>query len=268
MRIVYDNVRLETNNLLKAICRDSESWRDWRYLCLELSSFSLGECIHHEKSIIKKLIDTYLQDKRGTAFFDDVRVHILCKNIPCELMKSLSIQVMESGKSIQLKCLVYDIADNPKQIVELLENDADEPKSTLINRCSYIIGNETELISKVLLVDDDPVTGWIVTSALQNYCEVVVADNIDKAMSMYDLFDPDLVLLDINLCGYDGCRVLQDIRRNDQTAYIVMFSGSDTVENIVKTINQGARGFIAKPFKPDLIMYHIYRALSESRQGV
>jgi DNA-binding response OmpR family regulator len=42
-----------------------------------------------------------------------------------------------------------------------------------------------------------------------------------------------------------------------------MFSANDTVENIIKAINAGARGFVAKPFNRLKLDYYIRLNRSE-----
>jgi len=45
--------------------------------------------------------------------------------------------------------------------------------------------------------------------------------------------------------------------RIDPVAYIVMFSSQDSPENIVETVQKGAKGFISKPFTKEEILKHV-----------
>ncbi|PZQ44775.1 MAG: hypothetical protein DI551_09440 [Micavibrio aeruginosavorus] len=122
-------------------------------------------------------------------------------------------------------------------------------------------------IPKVMLVEDDPVTRWMVRSALKDACILSIVSSSDnfmikyKAVNQYLSFLPDMVLLDIDLTPADGKDLLLDIMLIDPDAYVVMFSAHNTEENIRKTIEHGAKGFITKPFEKNIIQQYIDDAL-------
>ena len=60
---------------------------------------------------------------------------------------------------------------------------------------------------------------------------------------------PQLILLDINMPRCDGFEVLQVLKGNEATRAIpiVMFSASRNEEDVVKSYQCGANGFIQKP---------------------
>lgn len=102
--------------------------------------------------------------------------------------------------------------------------------------------------SRVLLVEDDPVTRWLVRNALKDECELMTASTAGKAIQMYKEHTPDLVLLDIGLPDCDGTTVLDDIIAHDPAAKVVMFTHSDDFDTLTGTMARGASGFITKPF--------------------
>ena len=110
---------------------------------------------------------------------------------------------------------------------------------------------------KVLLVEDDPITRWLVRVALKGECILTTAPEADKAMQSYRAYKPDMVLLDIGLPGRDGKELLDALMQIDPRAYIIMFSSQDSPENIVETVQKGAKGFISKPFSKTEILKHI-----------
>lgn len=119
-------------------------------------------------------------------------------------------------------------------------------------------------IPRVLLIEDDPATRWLVRSALKKDCilsTVTAEDNYllqFKAVNRYVAFSPDLVILDIDLSPADGKDVLKDIMLVDPDAYVVMFSSHNSEENIRDTIEKGAKGFIAKPFRKEELLDYLY----------
>ncbi|HOO82434.1 MAG TPA: response regulator [Alphaproteobacteria bacterium] len=74
---------------------------------------------------------------------------------------------------------------------------------------------------RVLLVEDDPVTRWMVRSALKKECEFVTAQSANNAFGLYASYQPDVVFLDIDLPDGNGHDVLKWIMRNDPGACVV-----------------------------------------------
>ncbi len=64
-------------------------------------------------------------------------------------------------------------------------------------------GAETEL------VEDDPVTRWMVRNSLRAECDFATAQNGNKALSLCTSYQPNPVFLDINLPDRDGHSVLE-----------------------------------------------------------
>jgi two-component system chemotaxis response regulator CheY len=110
--------------------------------------------------------------------------------------------------------------------------------------------------TKVLLVEDDPVTRWLVRQALKNECHLATASTAYRALTLYMSWQPDLVFLDINLPDHNGLELLEWIIHRDPHASVVMFSSLNTADLIAKALKNGAQGFITKPFlKENLLDY-------------
>jgi CheY-like chemotaxis protein len=59
---------------------------------------------------------------------------------------------------------------------------------------------------------------------------------------------PDLILLDINLPKYDGFEILSMIRKHERMRHVpvIMFSSSDRDEDILRSYEGGANGYMRK----------------------
>jgi len=70
--------------------------------------------------------------------------------------------------------------------------------------------------------------------------------------------DPDLILLDLNLPGIDGCQVLTRIKSDPflRMIPVVILTTSNREEDIVQTYQAGANTYISKPAE-----YPSYREL-------
>ena len=69
---------------------------------------------------------------------------------------------------------------------------------------------------------------------------------------------PDLVLLDLNLPGLDGCQILSQIKANPvlKVLPVVIFTTSRRDEDVLQTYSAGANSYVQKPAE-----YRDFRAL-------
>ena len=111
-------------------------------------------------------------------------------------------------------------------------------------------------IPKVLLVEDDPVTRWMVRLALKEECMLYTASNAKDAIESFNAHNPDMVLLDIGLPGLNGKNLLKRFLCVDPDAFVIMFTSQNGREIVLESIRSGASGFISKPFeKSDILEY-------------
>jgi two-component system nitrogen regulation response regulator NtrX len=78
---------------------------------------------------------------------------------------------------------------------------------------------------------------------------------------------PALVILDVWLgdSEKDGLQTLEEIRRDYPDQQVVMISGHATFDMAVSATKTGAYDFITKPFKSDVLIHTVERALRELR---
>jgi DNA-binding response OmpR family regulator len=104
---------------------------------------------------------------------------------------------------------------------------------------------------KILIVDDEPsITVPLKFLMEQNRFEVMVVHSGEDALAAMDVFEPDLVLLDVMLPSVDGFQVCQQLRDNPQRKHLkVVFLSALTRDlDIAKGNTLGADGYITKPF--------------------
>lgn len=124
---------------------------------------------------------------------------------------------------------------------------------------------------KILIVEDDSVIAQNIADYLEKWSfEVKIIENFEKVVSDFIKFQPDLVLMDINLPFYDGYYYCEEIRKIAKTPIIFISSAGDDM-NIVMAVTVGADDFIAKPFKLvvlkakiDAILRRVYNFNSEN----
>jgi len=113
------------------------------------------------------------------------------------------------------------------------------------------------MISKVLVVDDDP---SIVVSLKflmdQEGYEVFIAYDGETALELAENETPDLVLLDIMLPVIDGFKVCEEIRANPslQSTKIVFLTAKGNEEDIARGLILGGDAYLTKPYSNKTIV--------------
>jgi len=100
----------------------------------------------------------------------------------------------------------------------------------------------------ILLVEDEIFSGKLVEGSLAASYAVTTVHNGESAILAYPRLAPDILFLDIDLPDISGHDVLQRLHEIDPAAYVVMLSGNADRHHIMKAMQCGASGFIAKPF--------------------
>lgn len=111
------------------------------------------------------------------------------------------------------------------------------------------------MVLKVLIVDDDPMILHFVDLILsQQGYKVSSASSSETAMQILGREAFSLVLLDIRMPGMTGLDILRVLRTRAQRPKILMMTAQRDPGTIMQAIEQGAAGYLIKPFKPqDLI---------------
>jgi len=78
---------------------------------------------------------------------------------------------------------------------------------------------------------------------------------------------PDVVLLDIDMPGYDGFRVLSDLRSLADPPPILMLSGYAEPFFVVRAMKEGAADFLSKPFTPEMVLRRIDDLMNEKSRN-
>jgi two-component system, chemotaxis family, chemotaxis protein CheY len=113
---------------------------------------------------------------------------------------------------------------------------------------------------RCLVVDDSVFARKSLLRMLESFGAQVVAEAVDGTMSIaeYTRTKPDIVLMDITMPQMEGIEAVERIMAQDPDAQIVMVSSVGYQENIMAALQKGARHFVQKPVKPE-ILYEILR---------
>ncbi|GAA0866671.1 response regulator [Paraclostridium tenue] len=111
-------------------------------------------------------------------------------------------------------------------------------------------------MKRVLIVDDAAFMRMSIRKMLEeNGFEVVgEAENGVMAIEKYQELQPEVVTMDITMPEMDGLEALREIKKLDPAASIVMVSALGQEARMKEAIIYGAKGFIVKPFKEEIII--------------
>jgi DNA-binding response OmpR family regulator len=116
---------------------------------------------------------------------------------------------------------------------------------------------------KIFLLEDDFALNKIIKLSLQNRGFFV--DSFTDGYKAVDVIlnsKHDLYILDLNVLGFDGHKVLEFIRKDDLNVPIIMISAEIDIENIKKSYTLGCNDYIKKPFDFEELFLRIQYHLS------
>lgn len=113
---------------------------------------------------------------------------------------------------------------------------------------------------RYLVVDDSVFARKNVAKMVESFGGEVAGEAGDgcTAITEYDRISPDMVLMDITMPQMEGIEASERIVRAHPDARIVMVSSVGYQENIVAALQKGARHFVQKPVKPE-ILYEVIK---------
>ena len=126
----------------------------------------------------------------------------------------------------------------------------------------------------ILVCDDSQVMRRINSNILREYgipeqC-IYQADSGAEAISVTNLHDIDLFLIDWNMPEVDGLELVAAVRKMDRhkTTPIIMVTAESGRYNVVEAIKAGVTSYVIKPVKPAVLWEKIQPHLPEQHQGV
>lgn len=118
--------------------------------------------------------------------------------------------------------------------------------------------------ARILVVDDEPMMIELITTRLElaGYRTFVARDGF-QALSMITDVRPTAMLLDINMPRLDGFGVLRHLKQLGQLAILptMVLTARNQADDVHAAIKLGARDYLAKPFKNELLLARVGRLI-------
>ena len=182
--------------------------------------------------------------------------------------------IMKENKSYENSVTeeILSNLDEAKDLIEQAETDklfGDNYAKMLFEDFNNIRNSdEIKLKAKILIVDDDKgIRGLLKTMVDKLGHTTMLAENGISALEQMEADPPDLVLLDINMPEMDGDVILNCMKANEKLCLIpvIMATGVDTEESMVKNIENGADAYLTKPFNFKLLTARIKSCLEKKQ---
>src|SRR5437016_2216855 len=110
--------------------------------------------------------------------------------------------------------------------------------------------------AKVLIIDDSMMVRQQVGRALTaaGFSVVEAIDGVDALQKLESSPEMRLVVCDVNMPRMNGIEFLERLNADHSSVPVVMLTTEGQPELIQRAKALGAKGWIVKPFKPDLLV--------------
>ena len=121
-------------------------------------------------------------------------------------------------------------------------------------------------MEKILIADDEQLMRQLVADFLrpEGY-EVLEAADGKEALELYKKEQPDLVLLDVMMPGYDGWTVCREIRRESAVPIMMITAKGEEIDQLF-AYDLGVDEYITKPFSPKILVAKIKALLRRAQK--
>lgn len=118
---------------------------------------------------------------------------------------------------------------------------------------------------KILLVDDHPLflEGLVNLLEARGFHVVATAANGEEALKKTEDFQPDVILMDIQMKPLSGVETTRLIKARYPQVHIIMLTASETEIDLLAAVKSGASGYLLK----SLDAQELYDMLSRYEQG-
>ncbi|NSW46138.1 MAG: PAS domain S-box protein [Bacteroidales bacterium] len=205
---------------------------------LEINVKDTGIGIPKEKQNI--IFERFVQaDMRSNKPYEGVGLGLSIVKSYVEMLKG-NIKVnseVEKGSTFTVKIPVQLTA------YQSIENNEQEQLTKPLFQCTHL-----------LIVEDDPSSGDLLTIFLQAYCKQIFrAQNANEALQILQQHPIQIVFSDIKLPDMNGFDLLKEIKKHNPNIIVIGQSGFAMEDDIKAALAEGFDFYITKPFSQNTI---------------
>ncbi|MBX5437187.1 MAG: response regulator [Alicyclobacillaceae bacterium] len=122
-------------------------------------------------------------------------------------------------------------------------------------------------VAKIMIVDDAAFMRMMLKNILAEDGHEIVGEamNGKQAVELYGQLQPDIVIMDITMPEMDGIQATGSIKSLYPDAKIIMCSAMGQQQMVIDAIQNGARGFIVKPFQKERVLEEVRKIAGGAR---
>ena len=115
---------------------------------------------------------------------------------------------------------------------------------------------------RVLLVDDDHGLLRLLSLRLSTAgYEVSAVESGEQALAQLPLFQPHLIITDLQMGGMDGLTLFDQVHRLNPSLPVMILTAHGTIPDAVEATSRGVYSYLTKPFNSKTLLEHVARAL-------
>ena len=120
-------------------------------------------------------------------------------------------------------------------------------------------------MARILVADDASFMRQMIREIIESEGHEVIAEASDgvEVVEAYTEHQPDLVMMDIVMPRRSGIDAVRGLVQMDPNACVVMCSALGQESLVTEALQAGAKDFIVKPFKPELVASTIRKVLEK-----
>jgi two-component system chemotaxis response regulator CheY len=122
-------------------------------------------------------------------------------------------------------------------------------------------------VKKILVIDDSETIRQQVKQALAatGYEIIEAVNGVDGLEKLRALADLDMALCDVNMPRMNGLDMIAEVQRSGPKIPILMLTTEGQPSLIRRARESGAKGWIVKPFKPELLVAAVTKLIDQPR---
>ena len=122
----------------------------------------------------------------------------------------------------------------------------------------------SKVAGRVLLVEDTPTQAEVAKAHLRDLGhEIRTVETATEALRTARAWDPDAILLDLELPDFSGLEVLKTLRGEGSETAIIVITANASMNTAVEVMRAGATDFLPKPYPKAKLVFTLQNAMEK-----
>jgi DNA-binding response OmpR family regulator len=158
-----------------------------------------------------------------------------------------------------------DVAAKVKDMQQLMQSIMKKAKGQMEESGAYPPLKIDAPRSKILIVEDEPLTRTVLQTALEKNYELVFAVDGQKGFETAINELPDLIISDFMMPVMDGLQLLEKVRSSSEVCDtpFLFLTAKSRVEDKIEGLEHGANEYLSKPFSVRELQLRVERLIEE-----